>query len=277
MAKKKCYNCGIIDSPSANIKTDGSRKLVWEIGMKDMNGLLMHLIYCRSCGTVNVYKPGWIGNIKFDQFLKYEILLDKIKKGESEPDMLGVITPRIQQAMIEDGILPEAYFKVQKKYDELHEIIRAIFRTKIFSLSSVPAITELDELFEEWTKLIFSEDGKDEATKIADMLEYVISLYSSDAQKIERVPSVQIGGTLEEVRKGHADWNSEFEALRCRELQEKLQKHWKYAGNVRGRLNPHFPDGFVNQCHEIGKCRYKILRQREPYSGTLTPAWSLTG
>ncbi len=72
MSKKKCYNCGITENPSANIKTDNSKQLVWEMGMKDLNGLIMHLIYCRSCGTVNIYNPGWFGNIKFDQFLKYE-------------------------------------------------------------------------------------------------------------------------------------------------------------------------------------------------------------
>jgi len=106
MAKKKCYNCGIIDNPSANINNDERSKLIWDMSMKDLNGLLTHLIYCRSCGTVNVYKPGWFGNIKFDQFLKYNHVLDKIKRGELEPSSLGLITPRIQQAMKEDGNLP---------------------------------------------------------------------------------------------------------------------------------------------------------------------------
>jgi hypothetical protein len=146
MAKKKCYNCGISESPSANIHTDDNRQLVWEMGMKDLNGLIMHLVYCRSCGTVNIYKPGWLGNIKFDQFLKYEILLDKIRNGEIEPDMLAVLTPRVQQAMINDGLLPRSYFKIKVKYDELLEEIRGVFRFSNFSLDRVRERTELGEL-----------------------------------------------------------------------------------------------------------------------------------
>ncbi len=104
MAKHKCYNCGIIDKADAR-GTRGS-KLIWDVGMPDPTGLNTHLIYCRSCGTVNIYKPGWFGNIKFDQFLKYEHVLEKIKRGELEPWSLGLITPRIQQAMKENGNLP---------------------------------------------------------------------------------------------------------------------------------------------------------------------------
>jgi hypothetical protein len=104
VGKKKCYNCGIVDS--IHVRDTHTSKLVSEQGMPDGNGLLMFLIYCRSCGTVNVYKPGWFGNVKFDQFLKYNILLDKIKSGEMKPEMFRIVTPRIQQAMIEDGVLP---------------------------------------------------------------------------------------------------------------------------------------------------------------------------
>jgi hypothetical protein len=104
MAKKKCHKCGIVDS--IHVKDAGRSKLVAEMGMPDDKGLLMFLIYCRSCATVNVYKPGWIGNIKFEQFLKYNILLDRIKSGEIQPEMFRIVTPLIQQAMKEDGVLP---------------------------------------------------------------------------------------------------------------------------------------------------------------------------
>ena len=110
MPKKKCYNCGIIDRASTNIESDVGSAIIWEMGMLGGQGLQMHLVYCRSCGTVNIYKPGWFGNTKFDQFLKYKILLDLIRRGDAEPGILRVLTPRIQQAMTEDGILPEAYF-----------------------------------------------------------------------------------------------------------------------------------------------------------------------
>ena len=103
-AKHKCYNCGIIDKSDAK-GIDGSR-LIWDIGMPDLNGLQTHLVFCRSCGTVNIYKPGWLGNIKFDQFLKYEHVLEKIKNKELEPASLGLITERIQQAMKAAGYLP---------------------------------------------------------------------------------------------------------------------------------------------------------------------------
>lgn len=115
MAKKKCYNCGIVDKPDTLVI--GHSKLIWDIGTLDLNGLLMHLIYCRLCGAVNVYKPGWFGNIKFEQFFKYDILLDKIKSGDMEPDMLKVITPRIQRAMKEDGVLPSDWEVVGEGFE----------------------------------------------------------------------------------------------------------------------------------------------------------------
>ena len=140
MSKKKCYNCGITENPSANIKTDNSKQLVWEMGMKDLNGLIMHLIYCRSCGTVNIYKPGWFGNIKFDQFLKYEILLDKIKRGEAEADLFRVVTPRIQIAMKKDGVLPSNW-KVSDLASQTKE--KPITKTKVRNFSPDLSVSKL--------------------------------------------------------------------------------------------------------------------------------------
>ncbi len=238
MAKKKCYNCGITESPSANIKTDNKKQLVWEMGMKDLNGLIMHLVYCRPCGTVNIYKPGWLGNIKFDQFLKYEILLDKIKRGEEEPEMLAVITPRIKQAMIEDGILPRPYFEIKIKYDELLEEIRGIFRFSNFSPDRVRERTELgelDEFMKECTKLLFSKECDNEVIKTADVLKQLISYYQGAARNVSPIPSIQLSGP--NAREEYEKWYEDAGNSCCKELQKEMKKHWKWAGHVRGRIN----------------------------------------
>ena len=238
MAKKKCYNCGIIESPSANINTDDNRKLVWEMGMKEPNGLIMHLIYCRSCGAVNIYKPGWFGNIKFDQFLKYEILLDKIRGGEIEPEMLAVLTPRVQQAMIKDGLLPGPYFEIKIQHDELLEEIRGIFRFSNFSLDRVRERTELgelDEFVKEYTKLLFSKECDNEVMKTVDALKQLIMYYQDAARNTSNIPSLQIRGP--NARDEYAKWYEEAGNSKCNELQNKLHHHWKWAGYVRGRVN----------------------------------------
>lgn len=151
MSKKKCHKCGATDNPSENFENDNNRKLVWEKDLWELHetepiSYLVHHIYCRTCGAVNVYKPSFFGRIKFDHFLKYEILLKNIKKGNKEPDFLGLLTPRFQRAMTNDGILPVGYIEIQNNYNELNKEIQNSFKWSGVSHNRIFEISELDEL-----------------------------------------------------------------------------------------------------------------------------------
>jgi len=62
MANKECHHCGIVDS--THCSDYGRSKLVEAVGPRDNDGLQIWLVYCRDCKHMNIYKPGWIGNMK---------------------------------------------------------------------------------------------------------------------------------------------------------------------------------------------------------------------
>jgi hypothetical protein len=105
MSNKKCHHCGVVDSVHA--KDEGKSKLVWAFGPYDDDGLQMHLIYCRSCGFVNIYKPGWFGNIKFNSFMDARDVYKAYQNGQMKREEMGMFAGKLQQAMVEDGILPK--------------------------------------------------------------------------------------------------------------------------------------------------------------------------
>ena len=105
MSNKKCHNCGVVDS--VHRKDEGRSKLVWGFGPNDDDGLQMHLIYCRSCGCVNIYKPGWFGNIKFNSYVDANEVYKLYQTGQIKREEMDMFAGKIQQAMIEDGILPK--------------------------------------------------------------------------------------------------------------------------------------------------------------------------
>ncbi len=105
MSNKKCHNCGVVDS--IHKKDEGRSKLVWAFGPYDDDGLQMHMIYCHSCGFVNIYKPGWFGNLKFDSYMDARDALKCYQLGKMKRQEVGMFAGKIQQAMIEDGILPQ--------------------------------------------------------------------------------------------------------------------------------------------------------------------------
>jgi len=105
MSKKKCHGCGVVDS--IHVKDEGRSQLVSAFGPKDEDGLQMYFIYCRACHAINIYKPGWIGNIKFDSLIDTRELFEAYKTGQIAHHEIGFIAGKIQRAMIEDGILPK--------------------------------------------------------------------------------------------------------------------------------------------------------------------------
>jgi hypothetical protein len=104
MSNKKCHHCGVVDS--VHVKDEGKSKLVWAFGPHDDDGLQMHLIYCRACGYVNIYKPGWFGNIKFDSYMDARDVYKAYLDGQMNQEEMGMFAGKIQQAMVADGILP---------------------------------------------------------------------------------------------------------------------------------------------------------------------------
>lgn len=104
MSNKKCHKCGIVDS--VHRKDEGRSKLVWAFGPHDEDGLQMHFIYCRSCGFINVYKPGWLGNIKFNSYIDAREMYRSYQNGQTRREEMGILAGKLQQVMIEDGILP---------------------------------------------------------------------------------------------------------------------------------------------------------------------------
>jgi hypothetical protein len=104
MPNKKCHNCGVVDS--VHRKDEGHSKLLWAFGPYDDDGLQTHLIYCRSCGFVNIYKPGWFGNTKYDSLIDVREVYKLYKNGQIKLEEMGMFAGKLQQAMIEDGVLP---------------------------------------------------------------------------------------------------------------------------------------------------------------------------
>ena len=52
---------------SIHVNDEATSKLIIERGPRESNGLDTYIIYCRSCGCMNVYVPEWFGNIKFSK------------------------------------------------------------------------------------------------------------------------------------------------------------------------------------------------------------------
>jgi hypothetical protein len=105
MFKKKCHNCGIVDS--IHITDEETSKLMLAFGPKDDDGLQMYFIYCRCCQFINIYKPGWFGNTKFNSLLNAREVYTAYQRGKMTLQEMGFIAGRIQRAMIEDGVLPQ--------------------------------------------------------------------------------------------------------------------------------------------------------------------------
>tara|TARA_B100000795_G_C22567733_1_gene348828 strand:- start:31 stop:372 length:342 start_codon:yes stop_codon:yes gene_type:complete len=104
MAKKmKCHKCGTEDS--IHIDDEATSKIIADKGPRDStDGLDTYIIYCRSCGCMNIYKPGWIGNFKFHYFVD---LAPKAPDPLLEGRIHTYASVRLQQFMQKDGFLPK--------------------------------------------------------------------------------------------------------------------------------------------------------------------------
>lgn len=105
MPNQKCHSCDVIDSVHRN--DEARSKLIWAFGPLDEDGLQMHFIYCRACGAVNIYKPGWFGNLKFSSYIDTKELFKLFQSGKIERDEIGILARKIQLVMIEDKRLPQ--------------------------------------------------------------------------------------------------------------------------------------------------------------------------
>jgi hypothetical protein len=105
MGTKKCYHCGLIDS--IHVNDERSSKLVAAYGPKDDDGLQMYFIYCHACNFVNIYKPGWFGNLKFNSYLDTREVWNAYQKGQMSRAEMGIFAGKIQEAMMADGMLPK--------------------------------------------------------------------------------------------------------------------------------------------------------------------------
>ena len=105
MAKRKCHGCGVVDNVGIGRSEFG--KLKFAFAPPDNDGMPMYHVYCRSCNALNFYKRSLLGYIKFDSILIISDLLEAYKNGEISHQEMGFISGTIQEAMIEDGILPK--------------------------------------------------------------------------------------------------------------------------------------------------------------------------
>ena len=110
MANSKCYKCGVVDS--IHVDDEGRSKLVAAIGPKDDDGLQMYFIYCRACNHINIYKPGWFGNMKFNSFMDAREVYKAYEGGNMSRQEMGIFAGKLQRAMIEDGVLPKNWIIV---------------------------------------------------------------------------------------------------------------------------------------------------------------------
>jgi hypothetical protein len=104
MKKFKCHNCGTIDSLRENSKLlcEKQKGLSLDFRTGTAATLDQYYIYCRSCFYVNVYQPGWIGNIKFNYYLEGNQLFAQVKS-----HFVFQLFNSINKAMKEDGIIPK--------------------------------------------------------------------------------------------------------------------------------------------------------------------------
>jgi hypothetical protein len=105
MGKKKCYQCGLVDS--IHVADEGRSRLVFAFGPKDADGLQMYFVYCRGCQHITVLKPGWFGNAKFSQLIDPRGVWAAYEAGLMSREDLRVFAPRLQIAMVADGIFAE--------------------------------------------------------------------------------------------------------------------------------------------------------------------------
>lgn len=101
---KKCHNCGLVDS--IHVNDEKASRLVFAYGPKDQDGLLTFFIYCRSCHFINIYKPGWVGNVRFDSYIDSKELCSAHQSGTITREEMGFLAEKIQRAMKADGVLP---------------------------------------------------------------------------------------------------------------------------------------------------------------------------
>lgn len=106
MANFKCHKCGIIESRGNN------NKLVCEVirGISpDYKAgiaatLDQYTVYCRSCFYINIYQPGWIGNLKFHSYMGGKEFFEAFKNY----DLFQLYNP-INKAMLDDGVIPKGW------------------------------------------------------------------------------------------------------------------------------------------------------------------------
>lgn len=102
MPKFKCHNCNITDSVHKN--DEGTSQVIMDKGPPDRGGLDQYILYCRSCSSINFYKPGWIGNLKFQRFINPQTDLPQDLTFE---DFISTYaSSKIQSYMVEDKLLP---------------------------------------------------------------------------------------------------------------------------------------------------------------------------
>jgi hypothetical protein len=102
MANKKCHHCGIVDS--THISDYGRSKLVEAVGPTDHDGLQIWLVYCRACKHMNIYKPGWFGNMKHSKtWSSLQIIMHypSLRRDSENHNVIG-ITKSAQSEMLKN-------------------------------------------------------------------------------------------------------------------------------------------------------------------------------
>ena len=113
MATKKCHHCGVTDS--THISDFGRSCLVEAVGPTDIDDLQMWLVYCRRCKHLNIFKPGWIGQLKH-AFTWSDVEIKKlypsvrklaqVEKVAAVPKHMQIeMLNRLDAVLAEDGLL----------------------------------------------------------------------------------------------------------------------------------------------------------------------------
>ena len=97
----RCYSCGL----TAEMPDDS--KLILDHAPQDENGLNKIFLYCRRCHKATLFEPAGCLAMLFTFTIHSPLrVYDPVEIWQKAPETFGIFSPRIQNAMRQDGVIP---------------------------------------------------------------------------------------------------------------------------------------------------------------------------
>lgn len=105
--KLKCSHCKL--QRSVELIDDGSGRLLYCNNGFDEKNRLLYTVYCRSCRHLSYYRLAVFGSRKIRPPIDARALYARVLDGLIGKEAMTSIGAHIQQAMIEDRVLPSRW------------------------------------------------------------------------------------------------------------------------------------------------------------------------